>query len=144
MGLIESAISLLDSQSLKMMFFWLFKSLFLFCPGLNICFFMFCHNPLVSIMNSSFPIVFSVFRSDLKEVVNRGVMAASADDTKLFSVLKMNADWRESGLEGCFVWPQRGFFCVLNFWIAIVFLLSISCLGLTKACLFPLRLFLVF
>lgn len=64
---------------------------------------MFCLHPLVSIMDSFFPIVFSVFRNDLKEVVNREVMAASADDTKLFSVLKMNADWRESGLEGCFV-----------------------------------------
>lgn len=50
-----------------------------------------------------FPIVFSVFRSDLKELVNREVMVASADDAKLFSVLKMNADWRECGLEGCFV-----------------------------------------
>lgn len=54
-------------------------------------------------MDSFFPIVFSVFRNDLKELVNREVMAASADDTKLFSVLKMNADWGESGLEGCFV-----------------------------------------
>lgn len=54
-------------------------------------------------MDSFFPIVFSVFRRDLKEVVNREVMAASADDAKLFLVLKMNADWRECGLEGCFV-----------------------------------------
>ncbi|NXQ75659.1 PRD15 protein, partial [Quiscalus mexicanus] len=61
------------------------------------------HPEVMSIMDSFFPIVFSVFRSDLKEVVNREVMAASADDAKLFSVLKMNADWRGCGLEGCFV-----------------------------------------
>jgi len=66
-------------------------------------FFMFCHHSLVSIIDSFFPIVFFVFRSDLKEVVNREVTAASADDTKLFLVLKMNADCRESELEGCFV-----------------------------------------
>lgn len=66
-------------------------------------FFMFCLHPLVSIIDSFFPIVFSVFRSDLKEVVNREVMAASADNTKLFLALKMNADCRQSGLEGCFV-----------------------------------------
>lgn len=57
----------------------------------------------MSIIDSFFPIVFSVFRSALKEVVNRDMMAASADDTKLFLVLKMNADCRESGLEACFV-----------------------------------------
>ena len=81
---------------------------------------MFCLHPLVTIMDSFFPIVFPVFRSDLKEVVNREAVAASADDTELFLVLKMNADWRESGLEGCFVRPQCGFFCVLIFYDSLL------------------------
>lgn len=46
--------------------------------------------------------MFSVFRSDLKELVNREVVAALTDDTQLFLILKVNADCRVSGLKGCF------------------------------------------
>lgn len=59
-----------------------------------------------------FPIVFSVFRSDLKEAVNRKVVVTFTDDTKLFLILKVNADCRVSGLEGC-VFDSSGDFSML-------------------------------
>lgn len=99
---------------------------------------MFCLRPLESIIDSFSPLCSLYSEVIWKKWLNREVMAASADDTKLFLVLKMNADCKGAGLEGCFVWPQWGFFLCSTFLNSYCVSLQHFLFRLTKACPFPL------